>query len=117
MNNTKWREFRTALLEIESATTYRTMSTNGYYAPPDADWFYHFQEGGYDDIRYVDIFATDKSHRQKIRSALKKIHLQRTMVSGCMDTFRPGSPSTICSYRRVGKAPLSVARAHNQSLY
>ena len=75
MNNTKWREFRTAMLAIESVTTYRTMSTNGYYAQPDAEWFYHFQEGGYDYIRYVDIFATDKPHRQEIRSALKKIHL------------------------------------------
>jgi len=75
MNNTKWRELRAAMLAIEAVTTFRTMSTNGYYAAPDAEWFYHFQEGGYDDIRYVDIFATDESHRQKVGSALKKINL------------------------------------------
>jgi hypothetical protein len=75
MNNTKWRELRGAMYAIESATTYRIMRINGYYSDPDAEWFYHFQEGGYDDIRYVDIFATDQLHRQQIGSALKKIHL------------------------------------------
>jgi hypothetical protein len=38
-------------------------------------WFYHFRAGGYDDIRYVDIFAESQAHRERIRSALKKINL------------------------------------------
>ena len=75
MNNTKWRELRDAMYAIESTTTYRIKRINGYYSDPDAEWFYHFQEGGYDDIRYVDIFARDRSHRQQIGNALRKIHL------------------------------------------
>ncbi|UWU72480.1 MULTISPECIES: DUF6678 family protein [Bradyrhizobium] len=75
MNDTKWRELRDAMYAIGSATIYRIMRVNGYYSNPDAEWFYHFQEGGYDDIRYVDIFATDQPHRQQVGSALKKIHL------------------------------------------
>jgi hypothetical protein len=75
MNNTKWRELRAAMHAIEPATTYRIMSINGYYGRADAEWFYHFQEGGYDDIRYVDIFANNALHRQQIASALKTIHL------------------------------------------
>ena len=75
MNNTKWREMRGAMYAIEPVTTYRIMRINGYYSDPDAEWFYHFQEGGYDDIRYVDIFADNQLHRQQIGNALKKIHL------------------------------------------
>ena len=85
MNNTKWREFRAAMLAIEPATTYRTMSIYGYYSRADAGWFYHFQEGGYDDIRYVDIFANNALHRQQIASALKTIHLPGEETS---DGFR-----------------------------
>jgi hypothetical protein len=75
MNNIKWRELRAAMYAIEAATMYRTMSINGYYSKADSEWFYHFQEGGYDDIRYVDIFANNALHRQQIASALKTIHL------------------------------------------
>lgn len=75
MNGTKWRELRDAMCAVGSVTTYRIMRISGYYSSPDAEWFYHFQEGGYEDIRYVDIFATDQSHREEVGSALKKIHL------------------------------------------
>jgi hypothetical protein len=51
------------------------MSINGYYSAADSEWFYHFQAGGYDDIRYVDIFANNALQRQAIASALKMIHL------------------------------------------
>jgi uncharacterized protein DUF6678 len=60
---------------IDAVTTRRIMSINGHYSRADAEWFYRFQEGGYDDIRYVDIFANDALHRQQIASVLKAIHL------------------------------------------
>ena len=44
-------------------------------ADADAEWFYHFRAGGYDDIRYVDIFVESQAHRTQIRGALKAIHL------------------------------------------
>ncbi len=75
MNNTKWRELRAAMYAIDAVTTYRVMNINGHYSRKDAEWFYHVQAGGYDDIQYVDIFADGQSHRELIRSALKKIHL------------------------------------------
>jgi hypothetical protein len=80
MNNTKWRELRAAMYAIEPATTYRTMSINGYYSIADSEWFYHFQQGGYDDIRFVDIFANNALHRQQIASALKTIHLPKSAL-------------------------------------
>ena len=75
MNKTKWDELRLAMHSIEPAPKYRCMITTGYYSDVDAEWFYHFQAGGYNDIQYVDIFANDELHREQIRSSLKKIHL------------------------------------------
>jgi hypothetical protein len=75
MNNTKWEELRLAMYAIGPGTRYRCMMMNGNYSRTDSEWFYHFRDGGYDDIRYVDIFANDQLHREQIRGALKKIHL------------------------------------------
>ena len=75
MNNTKWEELRLAMYRTEPAPRYRCMTINGYYSHATTEWFYHFRAGGYDDIRYVDIFAESQPHREQISSALKKIHL------------------------------------------
>jgi hypothetical protein len=75
MNNAKWEELRLAMYAIEAVTTYRCMTITGHYSRADAEWFYHFRAGGYDDIQYVDIFADGQPYRDKIRNALKKIHL------------------------------------------
>jgi hypothetical protein len=75
MNNTKWDELRLAMYGMKLAPRYRTMSTNGYYSRLDFGWYYHFRNGGYDDIRYVDIFAESDAQRDEIRSALKTIHV------------------------------------------
>jgi hypothetical protein len=65
MNNTKWEELRLAMYAIAAATRYRCMTTTGHYSNADSEWFYHFRSGGYEDIRYVDIFADNQPHRDK----------------------------------------------------
>jgi hypothetical protein len=75
MNNTKWDELRLAMYATKPAPTYRCMMISGHYSRADSEWFYHFREGGYEDIQYVDIFAESQPHREQISSALKKIHL------------------------------------------
>ena len=75
MNNTKWEELRLAMYSMDSAPQWRTLSSNGFLSRPDREWYYHFSEGGYNDIIYVDIYADDSSHRELIRTALQLIHL------------------------------------------
>jgi hypothetical protein len=75
MDNTKWDELRLAMYAIKPTPRYRCMMINGHYSREDAEWFYHFREGGYEDIQYVDIFAESQPLREQISSALKKIHL------------------------------------------
>ncbi len=75
MNNTKWRELRLAMYELDPAPRWSTLRLNGYRSSPDREWYYHFQNGGYEDIAYVDIFADDPEHRQRIKEAINRIHL------------------------------------------
>lgn len=75
MNNTKWEELRLAMHALKPAPRWRTMTRNGYVSAPDREWYYHFRDGGYDDIVHVDILADDAGHRARIRAALQPIHL------------------------------------------
>jgi hypothetical protein len=59
----------------EPAPRWSTLCQNGYRSAPDREWHYHFRDGGYDDIVYVDIFADDREHRERIRTAIKRIHV------------------------------------------
>ena len=70
MNNAKWEELRLAMHGIESAPRYRCMTISGCYSDANAEWFYHFRAGRYDDIRDVDIFVEGEAHRDQIRGAL-----------------------------------------------
>ena len=75
MNNTKWDELRLAMYQTDPAPRWSTVCHNRHRSRPDREWYYHFQEGGYEDIVYVDIFADDLEHRERIRMAIKRIHL------------------------------------------
>lgn len=75
MNNTKWEELRLAMYALDPSPQWSTFSDNEYQSPPDREWFYHFRIGGYECILHVDIIADDATHREAIRSALKRIHL------------------------------------------
>jgi len=75
MNNTKWNELRLAMYEVDPAPRWSALDQNGYRSPPDRGWYYHFREGGYEHTIHVDIIADDPEHRERIRTALKRIHL------------------------------------------
>ncbi|WP_246206964.1 DUF6678 family protein [Methylocystis heyeri] len=75
MNNTKWDELRLAMYAITPPPSWSALSTNGYRSPPDREWFYHFREGGYESILYVDIRVDGPNQRELVRSALKKVHV------------------------------------------
>ncbi|WP_425229167.1 DUF6678 family protein [Sphingomonas sp.] len=75
MNNTKRDELRLAMYAITPPPSWSTHSTNGYRSSPDREWFYHFRDGGYELILYVDINVDSLIHRELVRSALKKVHV------------------------------------------
>ena len=98
MNNTKWRELRAAMYAIRPAAKYRSMYINGHYSAVDSEWFYHFREGGYDNIQYVDIFAKDSLHRQRIANALKAIHLPGEETGDGFRVYGYALPGQVIDY-------------------
>ncbi len=98
MNNTKWDELRLAMYALEPAPAWHTRSTNGHRYGPDREWFYHFREGGYADIHYVDIVADDAAHRENILAALKKIHVPGEETASGFRVFGWIDPGQDVSY-------------------
>ncbi|MCA9014065.1 MAG: hypothetical protein KDA77_01925 [Planctomycetaceae bacterium] len=77
MNDTKWRELQMAMYEIKDfCPQWRTRCLeNGYVSHWDGEWFYHFSEGGYADIEWVEIKAENVEEAAIVLAALKKIHV------------------------------------------
>jgi hypothetical protein len=76
MNDTKWDELRLAMYELEPSPSYRTKCwENGYISPWDSEWFYHFCECGYAMIEWVEIRIELENQKQKVLSALSKVHV------------------------------------------
>ncbi|MFD2265622.1 DUF6678 family protein [Lacibacterium aquatile] len=75
MNKTKWDELRLAMYDIEPTPGWSTLSDNGYQSTVDGEWYYHFRIGLYVDIIHVDILVDTLDQRNKVRQALKTIHV------------------------------------------
>lgn len=77
LNNTKWRELRSAMCELKGhSPAWRTKCvTNGYITDWDGEWFYHFSDGGYSDVEWVEIRIETKEHEKLVLSELKKINV------------------------------------------
>lgn len=75
MNNTKWNEIRMAMINMISPPLWKTTSLNGYESAVDSEWFYHFSEGGYSDIQYLDILTNSVEQHAVVGAILRAIHL------------------------------------------
>ena len=50
--------------------------TNGYETPTwDGEWYYHFSEGGFDSIEWVEIKIDEDKDGETVKNELKKIHV------------------------------------------
>lgn len=49
--------------------------TNGYVSNWDGEWFYHFSEGGFEDIEWVEIKSDNETQSKAVLLALKEIHV------------------------------------------
>lgn len=76
MNNTKWKEIQDAMYRLEQSPQWRTKCmTNGYISSWDREWFYHFSEGSFEDIEWVEIKVETDQQAKLIISLLKSIHV------------------------------------------
>jgi len=77
MNNTKWEELRTAMCELEKLSPqWQTKDIEtGYICQWDGEWFYHFSEGGYETIEWVNIKIVSQEQKKAVLRSIVKIHV------------------------------------------
>jgi len=76
MNQTKWDELRLAMYGLGGqCPRWRTKDRSGYVSPWDAEWFYHFREGGYGSIEWVEIRVTTPEQDVAVEAALRLVHV------------------------------------------
>lgn len=77
MNNTKWEEVRLGMYSLSDIhPKWRTRDIeSGYVSEWYGEWFYHFRDGGYDSIEWVEIRITSEEEERAILAALKAIHV------------------------------------------
>lgn len=77
MNDTKWNELRLAMYELGPLSPrWRALDVeNGYVSDWDGEWFYHFRNGGYKFIQWVEIAIESTEQRQAVLSELTKVHV------------------------------------------
>jgi hypothetical protein len=76
MNDTKWDELRRAMCGLGGASPrWRTKDVSGNVSPWDGDWYYHFREGGYDTIHWVEIRTTAPAQQEAVKAALHRVHV------------------------------------------
>lgn len=55
---------------------WRTLNVNnGHLSEWDGEWFYHFRNGGYKFIKWVEIAVESPEERQAVLTELAKIHV------------------------------------------
>jgi hypothetical protein len=77
MNHTKWEEIRLAMYALDSdAPRWRTRDVESRFVSLwDGDWFYHFSEGGYKAIEWLELKIETPSQEHCILEILQKIHV------------------------------------------
>ncbi|EPJ3208553.1 DUF6678 family protein [Citrobacter freundii] len=75
MNNTKWNQLRVAMVSMQSSPLWKITFLNGNESAVDGEWFYHFSEGGYLDIQYLDILTNSVEQHATVGTILRAIHL------------------------------------------
>ncbi|MFZ3172455.1 MAG: DUF6678 family protein [Carboxydocellales bacterium] len=76
MNKTKWEEIRMAMYNFPQTIRWRTKDINNdHISDWDAEWFYHFQLGGYETIEWLEIEVNNELVKSEILNILRKIHV------------------------------------------
>ena len=75
-NDTKWRDLRTAVLELENAERPRFRCMNmeaGCLGEWDSEWYYHRLDGGWHWMEWAELRLRNPQQRDTVRAILKQI--------------------------------------------
>lgn len=84
MNHTKWDELRLAMYGLGPLSPrWRTLDVeNGHLSDWDGEWFYHFRNGEYKFIRWVEIATESDEQKRAVLAELVKIHVPGERIEG-----------------------------------
>ena len=100
MNNTKWEELRLAMYSLgDIHPKWRTKDVETGFMPEwDGEWFYHFRNGGYDPIEWVQIKVTSPKQDLAVLRALKSIHVPGEKTEHGYRVFGYAEPGKAVDY-------------------
>jgi hypothetical protein len=75
MNDTKWDEVRVAMYALDDySPRWRTRDIeSGHVSQWDREWYYHFRNGGYEFIEWLEIAIDSPEQRELVRDCLRRI--------------------------------------------
>lgn len=62
------------MVNITLPPLWKVTYLNGYESAVNREWYYHFREGGYSDIHYLDVLINSAEYAL-VSSILRDIHL------------------------------------------
>jgi hypothetical protein len=100
MNNTKWEELRAAMFALEKPSPkWRTrILGSGFGSAWDSEWFYHFKDGGYRDLEWVEVRPATDEQAPMLLAALRAIHLPGIKTDVGYKIFGHLPEGTSCEY-------------------
>lgn len=99
MNNTKWDELRSAMYELDPSPKWRTCDLeNGYVCRWDGEWFYHFNEGGYEKIDWCEIRIDSDEQEKEVLAILRRIHVPGERSENGFRIFGYSPPDRAAEY-------------------
>src|SRR5262249_21546746 len=76
MNDTKWDELRLAMYNLGAfRPSWRTKDVSGFLSSWDGEWYYHFRQGGYSSIEWLEIKVETAEQDAAVLKILQEIHL------------------------------------------
>ncbi len=100
MNNTKWEELRLAMYSLgDLHPKWRTKDVETGFIPEwDGEWYYHFRNGDYESIEWVEIKVASPEQDQAVLRALKSIHVPGERTEHGYRVFGYVEPGTAVNY-------------------
>ena len=105
LNDTKWDELRLAMYNLgHLSPRWRTLDIkNGYLSDWDREWYYHFREGGYKTIQWVDIETVGENQTEAVLRELVRFSLPGERIPDGFRVYGYVEPGSYVQY--IGRMP------------
>jgi hypothetical protein len=102
LNDTKWDELRLAMYELgQLSPRFRVKDIEATQPGPwDGEWYYHFREGGYASMEWVELQLNDETQRDDVSNILAFINLPGAHTNAGFIVYGHVVPGTPVDYIR-----------------